>query len=179
MFKNYLDRELSQTRKVSSLRQSLSWINKWLKWSLKKTKSSSSLMLRSTPFLTEFAPLMVLKIYKWKTNLCFFFWKTNLSQAAEVDQNRWQERGWQRNVFRMSWRKVWKKEAPSRKGGNLHKVSTASWESLRSAYPLNWTHSRILIQLQKTQSRSTHSTWCKAVMFLMRLLIARVLCDSR
>ena len=30
-------------------------------------------MLRSTPFLTEFAPLMVLKIYKWKTNLCFFF----------------------------------------------------------------------------------------------------------
>ena len=73
MFKNYLDRELSQTRKVSSLRQSLSWINKWLKWSLKKTKSSSSLMLRSTPFLTEFAPLMVLKIYKWKTNLWFFF----------------------------------------------------------------------------------------------------------
>lgn len=42
-------------------------------------------MLRSTPFLTEFAPLMVLKIYKWKTNLCFFFWKTNLSQAVEVD----------------------------------------------------------------------------------------------
>ena len=73
MFKNYLDRELSQTRKVSSLRRSLSWINKWLKWSLKKTKSSSSLMLTSTPFLTEFAPLMVLKIYKWKTNLCFFF----------------------------------------------------------------------------------------------------------
>ena len=76
-------------------------------------------MLRSTPFLTEFAPLMVLKIYKWKTNL---------SQAAEVDQNRGQERGWQRNVFRMSWRVVWKKEAPSRKGGNLHKVSTASSE---------------------------------------------------